>query len=113
VAMEEGLEARFARHRANAEQLWGGLEGLDLTMHIPPEHRLPALTTVRIPSWLDEAQVRAQLRDDYNIEIAGGFGPLKGLIWRIGLMGFSSRRENVTLLLAALREILAREDMAN
>lgn len=110
VVMEEGLEARFARHRANAEQLWAGLETLDLTMHVPPEHRLPALTTVRIPSWLDEAQVRAQLRDDYNIEIAGGFGPLKGLIWRIGLMGFSSRRENVTLLLAALREILASED---
>jgi alanine-glyoxylate transaminase/serine-glyoxylate transaminase/serine-pyruvate transaminase len=109
VAMEEGLEARFARHRANAAQLWAGLEALDLTMHVPPEHRLPALTTVRIPNWLDEAQVRAQLRDDYNIEIAGGFGPLKGLIWRIGLMGFSSRRENVTLLLAALREILASE----
>lgn len=107
VVMEEGLEARFARHRANAEQLWAGLEALDLTMHVPPEHRLPTLTTVRIPRWIDETQVRAQLRDDYNIEIAGGFGPLKGLIWRIGLMGFSSRRENVTLLLAALREILA------
>ncbi len=113
VVIEEGLEARFARHRANAEQLWGGLEGLDLTMHVPSEHRLPTLTTVRIPGWLDEAQVRAQLRDDYNIEIAGGFGPLKGLIWRIGLMGFSSRRENVTLLLGALREILASEDLSS
>lgn len=109
VVMEEGLEARFARHRANAERLWAGLERLDLTMHVLPEHRLPTLTTVRIPSWIDETQVRVKLRDNYNIEIAGGFGPLKGLIWRIGLMGFSSRRENVTLLLAALREILASE----
>ena len=107
LIIEEGLEARFARHRANAEQLWRGLEELDLTLHVPLAHRLPTLTTVRAPAGVDEGEVRARLRDEYNIEIAGGFGPLKGLIWRIGLMGFSSRRENVTLLLAALKEILA------
>ena len=55
---------------------------------------------------IDDAAIRLRLLDDYNIEISGGFGPLKGKVWRIGLMGFSSRRENVTLLLAALREIL-------
>lgn len=106
LVLEEGLEARFARHRANAEYLWAGLEALDLALHVPLSHRLPALTTVRVPELADEMKIRARLRDEYNIEIAGGFGPLKGQIWRIGLMGYSSRRENVTLLLAALREIL-------
>jgi alanine-glyoxylate transaminase/serine-glyoxylate transaminase/serine-pyruvate transaminase len=108
LVFEEGLEARFERHRANARQLWAGLEALDLALHVPPSHRLPSLTTVRIAELADEVAVRTRLRDEYNIEIAGGFGPLKGQIWRIGLMGYSSRRENVTLLLAALREILGR-----
>jgi alanine-glyoxylate transaminase/serine-glyoxylate transaminase/serine-pyruvate transaminase len=108
LVTEEGLEARFARHRANAEQLWAGLEALDLALHVPAAHRLPTLTTVRVTELGDEAKIRTRLRDEYNIEIAGGFGPLKGQIWRIGLMGYSSRRENVTLLLAALREILGR-----
>ena len=108
LVLEEGLEARFARHRANAERLWAGLEALDLALHVPLAYRLPTLTTVRVPELADEMKVRARLRDEYNIEIAGGFGPLKGQIWRIGLMGYSSRRENVTLLLAALREILGR-----
>lgn len=108
LVMEEGLEARFARHCANAEYLWAGLEALDLSLHVPLAHRLPTLTSVRVPTRADDAQVRARLRDEYNLEIAGGFGPLKGQIWRIGLMGYSSRRENVTLLLGALREVLGR-----
>jgi alanine-glyoxylate transaminase/serine-glyoxylate transaminase/serine-pyruvate transaminase len=107
LTVEEGLENRFARHQAQAEYMWHGLEAMDLTMHVAPEHRLAPLTTVRLPDGLDEAKVRTRLRDEYNIEIAGGFGPLAGKIWRIGLMGFSARRENVTLLLGALREILS------
>jgi alanine-glyoxylate transaminase/serine-glyoxylate transaminase/serine-pyruvate transaminase len=107
MVVEEGLEARFARHRANAESLWAGLEDLDLSLLVPLDYRLPTLTTPFVPPGVDETDVRRRLLNEYNIEIAGGFGPLKGQIWRIGLMGFSSRRENVTLLLAALREILA------
>ena len=106
LAYEEGLEARFARHRANAEILWAGLEDLGLSLHVPLERRLPMLTTVVVPEGVDEAGVRTQLLEEYNVEIAGGLGALKGKIWRIGLMGYSSRRENVTLLLGALREIL-------
>jgi alanine-glyoxylate transaminase/serine-glyoxylate transaminase/serine-pyruvate transaminase len=106
LAQEEGLEARFARHRANAELLWAGLEELGLTLHVPAERRLPVLTTVRVPEGVDEASVRKRLLSEYNIEIAGGLGALKGKIWRIGLMGYSSRRECVTVLLGALREIL-------
>jgi alanine-glyoxylate transaminase/serine-glyoxylate transaminase/serine-pyruvate transaminase len=106
IVAEEGLEARFARHRANAELLWQGLEALDLPPLIPPAYRLATLTTPQIPPGVDDMQVRRRLLEDYNIEIAGGFGPLKGKVWRVGLMGFSSRRENVALLLAALQEIL-------
>jgi len=108
IVAEEGLEARFARHRANAEFLWAGLEDMDLPLLVPLEHRLPSLTTPKVPPSVDEAAVRRQLLNEYNIEIAGGFGPLKGQIWRIGLMGFSSRRENVLLLLAALRDLLSK-----
>jgi alanine-glyoxylate transaminase/serine-glyoxylate transaminase/serine-pyruvate transaminase len=107
MVAEEGLQARFARHQANAEILWAGLEEMDLSLLIPHEKRLPTLTTPLVPPGIDEAGVRRRLLDEYNIEIAGGFGPLKGSVWRIGLMGFSSRRENITLLLAALRQILS------
>jgi alanine-glyoxylate transaminase/serine-glyoxylate transaminase/serine-pyruvate transaminase len=110
MVAEEGLPARFARHRANAELLWAGLEDMDLSMLVPLEYRLPTLTTPLVPPSVDEVAVRRQLLNEYNIEIAGGFGPLKGQVWRIGLMGFSSRRENIALLLAALREVLARRN---
>jgi alanine-glyoxylate transaminase/serine-glyoxylate transaminase/serine-pyruvate transaminase len=106
IVAEEGLEARFARHRANAELLWAGLEALDLPPMIPESYRIPTLTTPQLSPSVDDAAVRSRLLNDYNIEIAGGFGPLLGQIWRIGLMGYSSRREYVTLLLAALRQIL-------
>lgn len=105
LVVEEGLEERFARHRANAEMLWAGLEDLDLSMMVPEEYRLTTLTTPIVPPGVDALEVRQKLLNDYNVEIAGGFGPLAGKIWRIGLMGYSSRRENVLLLLAALREI--------
>lgn len=104
---EEGLPARFERHARNAQMLWDGLSALDLTLHVPAEHRLPSLTTVRVPDGVDEAAVRRRLLEEYNIEIAGGLGALKGKIFRIGLMGFSSRAENVVTLLGALERILA------
>ncbi|MCI0393916.1 MAG: alanine--glyoxylate aminotransferase family protein [Chloroflexi bacterium] len=103
----EGLEARWARHQANAELLWDGLEALGLACHVAREFRLPSLTTVRVPEGVDARVVARTLLNDYNIEIAGGFGPLAGKIWRIGLMGFNSRRENVLLLLSALERVLS------
>ncbi len=107
LVAEEGLDDRFARHRANAELLWEGLEALDLPPRVPEPNRLPTLTTPQLPPSFDEVKLRRRLLDEYNIEIAGGFGQLAGQVWRIGLMGYSSRRENVALLLAALRQILA------
>jgi alanine-glyoxylate transaminase/serine-glyoxylate transaminase/serine-pyruvate transaminase len=106
IVVEEGLEARFARHRAHAELLWSGLDEMDLPPLVPYANRLPTLTTPQLLPSIDDLAVRRRLLEEYNIEIAGGFGPLKGKVWRIGLMGFSSRRENVVLLLAALNDIL-------
>ena len=108
LVAEEGLEARWGRHRANAELLWAGLEELGFSMHVAePALRAPALTTVRVPDGVDETAVRRRLLADYGIEIAGGLGTLKGRIWRIGLMGHSSRQEHVVTLLGALGRVLA------
>ncbi len=106
VVLEEGLEARFKRHRINAAALHAGLAALGLKLAAEEGYRLPQLSTVSVPDGVDEAKVRAELLANYNIEIAAGLGPFKGKVWRIGLMGESCRRENVTLLLGALEQIL-------
>jgi alanine-glyoxylate transaminase/serine-glyoxylate transaminase/serine-pyruvate transaminase len=106
LVREEGLEARWARHQVNAEALTEGLLKLGLEPLVPLEHRLPTLTTVRIPEGIEDAAVRRALLDRYGIEIAGGLGNFAGKVWRIGLMGYSSRLENVTTLLGALEHLL-------
>lgn len=106
LADEEGLEARFERHRRNARSLWQGLAELGIEFLIPEQRRIPQLTTPCIPEGVDGGQIRSELLERFNLEIAGGFGPLAGDIWRIGLMGHSSRPENVAVLLHALGELL-------
>lgn len=106
MIQEEGLEARYARHKANAELLWAGLEDMDLELHVSPEHRLTTLTTVRVPAGVDDMAVRKSLLDDYNVEIGGGLGALKGKVWRVGLMGYNARPESVAVLLRALADVL-------
>jgi alanine-glyoxylate transaminase/serine-glyoxylate transaminase/serine-pyruvate transaminase len=106
LVLEEGLPARWARHAANARRLWDGLERLDLPLLVPEPLRLPTLSTPRLPGTFDEATIRRRLLLEYNIEIAGGFGPLAGRVWRIGLMGESSRPEHVLTLLAVLEDVL-------
>lgn len=107
LVVEEGLDVRWARHQQTVEQLWAGLAGLGLECHVSePAHRIPALTTVRVPAGVDAKATAVRLLDEYNIEVAGGFSQLAGKVWRIGLMGFNSRPENVTLLLAAFQAIL-------
>ena len=108
IVAEEGLEGRWVRHQANAELFWEGLADMGLECHVAPEHRLPSLTTVLVPEGVDAKAVSAQLLDEHNIEIAGGLGELAGRVWRVGLMGFNSRPENVQLLLDALRGALGR-----
>ena len=106
LVQEEGLESRYQRHRENSQMLWEGLENLGLKLIVPVEYRLPSLTTVAIPEGVNDAEIRKQLLERYNIEIAGGLGIFKGKAWRIGLMGYSSRKENVLLLLSALERLL-------
>lgn len=106
IVVDEGLENRWNRHRKNAELLWEGIEDLGLELHVPLEYRLPSLTTVRVPEGVDEPKIRSRLLNEYNIEVGGGLGELKGKVWRVGLMGFSSRPENVILLLGALERLL-------
>jgi len=106
LVSEEGLEQRWQRHQATAELLWDGLSDLGLECHVKREFRLPTLTTVRIPDGVDGKAIAQTLLHDYNIEIGGGLGELGGQVWRIGLMGFNSRPENVLLLLAALKRVL-------
>jgi len=107
VVVDEGLEARFARHRLNHEALVAGLEAMGLKMLVEEPCRLPMLNAALIPDGVDDAAVRRALLAEHNIEIGGGLGPLAGRVWRIGLMGHSSTAENVLLLLGALEGILA------
>ncbi|MFO7959204.1 MAG: alanine--glyoxylate aminotransferase family protein [Candidatus Brocadiia bacterium] len=109
VVLEEGLEARFERHRLNHRALVAGIEAMGLSMLVDEEYRLPMLNAVQIPDGVDDSVVRQTLLRDYNIEIGGGLGPLAGQVWRIGLMGSSSTRQNVIRLLGALEDILAAE----
>lgn len=109
IAQEEGLEARWARHRATAQQLWAGLEEMGLQPFVPLEYRAPTLTTIAVPEGVDDAAVRRRLLQDYGIEIAGGFGPLKGKIFRVGLMGAGSTPRNVLTFLGALEAALRAE----
>ena len=103
---EEGLANCWQRHQRNAEYLWDGLENLGLTLHVERELRLPTLTTVRIPDGVDGKAIARQLLQEYGIEIGNGLGELAGQVWRVGLMGFNSDKENVERLLEALRQVL-------
>ena len=103
---EEGLEARWERHRTNAERLWAGLEGMGLKCHVDHAIRLPSLTTVRVPDGVDAKAVSRTLLLEHNIEIAGGLGQLAGQVWRIGIMGYNSRPDAVDRLLLALGHML-------
>jgi (S)-ureidoglycine---glyoxylate transaminase len=108
---EEGLLARFARHRLHGDALRAGVAALGLSLFgkEPPERRLAMLTPVIVPDGVDDARVRRALLEDFGIEIGAAFGPLQGKVWRIGTMGYSARRENVLLLLGALEQVLRRE----
>ena len=107
---EEGLEARFARHRRNQQALLSGAQAMGLEPAVEdPAARLPSLTTLRIPEGINEAAVRGSLLNDYGIEIGGGLGQLAGKVWRVGLMGYASQRSSVMLLLAALGDLLKNE----
>lgn len=109
VVLEEGLEARFARHLRHSGALLAGLGALGCTPQAKEGHRLPSLNCITVPPGVDEAAARRFLLAEHGIEIGGGLGPLAGKVFRIGLMGESSRQESVIAVLAALEQALAKQ----
>lgn len=108
AVLDEGLESVWARHAECGRLLHEGLEALGLRLFAEEGHRLPELTSVVVPDGIDSVKVRAQLLERFSIEIGGGVGAYANTVWRIGVMGHNARPANVTLLLAALAEVLGR-----
>jgi alanine-glyoxylate transaminase/serine-glyoxylate transaminase/serine-pyruvate transaminase len=106
LIFEEKPENVFQRHKESHLALVSGLNELGLEMLVEEPYRLPMLNAVRVPDGVDELSVRRRLRNEFKIEIGSGLGPLAGKIWRVGLMGHTSRIENVAMLLMALQEVL-------
>ena len=104
--VEEGLEAVWARHEEAGATLQAGLQQMGLELFAAEGHRLPELTTVRVPDGVDSAAVRRYLLEHHDIEIGGGVGEFAATVWRIGLMGHNATRANALLVLAALRDAL-------
>ena len=109
ILEEEGLENAWARHLRNHAALAAGLEALNIDFVVDATHRLPQLNCVRFPAGVDDAGVRKQLLQDFQLEIGAGLGPLAGKVWRIGLMGYASNQKNVLLCLGALEAVLAQQ----
>ncbi|ALO35047.1 alanine--glyoxylate aminotransferase [Colwellia sp. MT41] len=109
ILQNEGLENSWARHKAMHDKLSVGLRDLGLDFIVPESERLPQLNAVTIPQGVDDVKVRQFLLNEYNLEIGAGLGAFAGKAWRIGLMGYAARNENVVLCLAALKEALKPE----
>jgi alanine-glyoxylate transaminase/serine-glyoxylate transaminase/serine-pyruvate transaminase len=106
VVLEEGLEAGWQRHRRVHEVFVREMRKLEIEPAVAEAIRAPMINAMRIPEGVDDAKVRQRLYDEFNIEIGAGLGPLKGKIWRVGLMGHGARTENVELLAKALKALI-------
>ncbi|MEW8276552.1 MAG: alanine--glyoxylate aminotransferase family protein [Candidatus Thiodiazotropha sp.] len=106
MLQDEGLERAWARHRKMHDALKAGLEAMGINFIVDEAHRLPMLNAVSIPEGVDDASVRSRLLSEYNLEIGAGLGALAGKVWRIGLMGYSAKPENVLLCVGALEAVL-------
>jgi (S)-ureidoglycine-glyoxylate aminotransferase len=109
VALEEGLAARFARHRLAGRAVVAGVEALGLSVYGDPKHKMTNVTAVEIPSGVHGERVRERMRSDFQIEIGTAFGVLAGKVWRIGAMGVNARKDAVLTTLAALETVLRHE----
>ncbi len=107
MLQEEGLENAWRRHERMHIALKAGLEAMGIRFIVDEAHRLPQLNAVSIPEGVDDAAVRSRLLNEYNLEIGAGLGALAGKVWRIGLMGYSARAENVLLCVGALEAVLS------
>lgn len=109
VALEEGLEARFARHAKAGAAVTAGLRAMELKVFGDDAHRMTNVTGVWIPEGVDGERVRTRMREDFEIEIGTSFGPLQGKIWRIGAMGYNAMKHKVLITLGALEAVLRTE----
>jgi alanine-glyoxylate transaminase/serine-glyoxylate transaminase/serine-pyruvate transaminase len=109
VIADEGIENRWERHRHSHSLFVKGIEAMGLRMHVPEAHRIPTLNTVVVPNGVDEGRVRKRLIDNAGIEIAGGFGPLAGKVFRIGVMGPLATEDNVQFFLKEFSHALKAE----
>jgi alanine-glyoxylate transaminase/serine-glyoxylate transaminase/serine-pyruvate transaminase len=112
ILKEEGLEQSHSRHRLHHKALAAGLAAMGLGMVVAEEYRLPQLNAVAVPQGINEASVRRQLLQDWDLEIGAGLGSLAGKVWRIGLMGHAARKSNVVFCLGALEQTLLQHGMA-
>ena len=110
---EEGIQNAWARHQLHHQALRDGLEAMGLGFQVPAAERLPQLNAVFIPEGINDAEIRTELLNDYGLEIGAGLGEGAGKVWRIGLMGYSARRQNVLLCLSALESVLGRRGVIN
>ncbi len=109
VVLEEGLEARFARHTRAGDAIVAGIEAMELKLFGDRRYKMANVTGIEIPAGVEGEKVRARMRDDFGIEIGSSFGPLQGRIWRIGAMGWNCTKPNVLSTLAALEAVLRGE----
>jgi alanine-glyoxylate transaminase/serine-glyoxylate transaminase/serine-pyruvate transaminase len=107
ILEEEGLSSSWDRHTRNHLALKAGTEALGLSFIVPEDERLPQLNAITIPDGVDEATIRRELLDQFNLEIGAGLGALAGKVWRIGLMGYASNPKNVLLCVTALESVLS------
>jgi alanine-glyoxylate transaminase/serine-glyoxylate transaminase/serine-pyruvate transaminase len=109
LVLAEGLENCFARHAKHHAALKAGLAAIGIGYAAQEGYQLPMLNAVKIPDGVDDATVRRGLLEKFGIEIGGGLGAFKGKVWRIGLMGYGARANNVLLVLSALEQLLAEQ----
>lgn len=109
IILEEGLENRFERHKLNEKALVAGIKAMGLELFGDEKHKLPVVTAIEIPVGINGDEVRSMMLEDFEVEIASSFGPLHGKVWRIGTMGYSSRKKNILHVLAALEATLIRK----
>ena len=106
IVLEEGLDKAWRRHQQTHDLFIREMRKLEIEPAVAESIRAPMINAIKIPDGADDAKVRTRLYDDFNIEIGAGLGPLKGKIWRVGLMGHGSRAENVEILSKALKQLI-------
>jgi alanine-glyoxylate transaminase/serine-glyoxylate transaminase/serine-pyruvate transaminase len=106
MVLEEGLDQAWQRHRRVHEVFIREMRKLELEPAVAERIRAPMINAIKVPEGVDDPRVRQRLYDEFNIEIGAGLGPLKGKIWRVGLMGYGAREENIEILAKALRQLI-------